>query len=271
MSRTLIVFAATSMILLLSSVAIAQVDEEGSELYQQSCATCHQPDGSGISGTFPPLAGNLNAADTEYVASVILEGRRGPITVDGVTYDGVMPAIPSLSEAQVDAVAAFVAALAGGGGGNGTTTTTAPVAPDDGDVDEGEALFTGAARLANGAPACASCHSVGRHDRLGGPGLGPDLTDLFVRFGGEAGAAAALANPPSATMTPLFEDHPLNNDEIADLTAFFAAVADEPAAGGTDLLTVFGLAGAAGLFGFLALFVRKPRGKYLDTKRGGAR
>lgn len=254
-----------------ASPAAAQTDD-GEELYQQSCATCHQPDGTGISGTFPPLAGNPNAADVEYVTSVITEGKQGPLTVDGVSYDGVMAPVTTLTEDQVAAVAAFVATLAEGGGPDvepATTTTLAPV--NEGDTDEGERLFSGATRFANGAPACASCHSAGAHALLGGPGLGPDLTDFFVRFGGDAGVAGALANPPSATMTPLFADQPLTEEEIADLTAHFAAVADEPRPGGPDLMTIFGLAGAAGLFGFLALFVRKPRGGYLENKRGGAR
>lgn len=31
---------------------------EGEELYLQYCAACHQPDGKGITGFFPPLANN---------------------------------------------------------------------------------------------------------------------------------------------------------------------------------------------------------------------
>lgn len=272
MRRTLVVFLAAALVPITSMAATAQVDEEGAEIYQQNCSTCHQPDGSGISGTFPPLAGNPNAADVDYVTSVILEGKSGPITVNGVAYDGVMAAVPSLDDDQVAAVAAFVASLATGGDDPDEATTTTTLAPPtEGDADRGEALFSGSTRLANAAPACASCHSAGSYGLLGGPGLGPDLSDFFARFGGEAGVAAALANPPSATMTPLFEDHPLTEEEIADLTAYFAVVAEEPAPDGPDLLTIFGLAGAAGLFGFLALFVRKPRGTYLDNLRGGTR
>ena len=258
---------------LIGAPAVAQSDTEGEEIYQQNCATCHQPDGSGISGTFPPLEGNPNSADVDYVTSVILEGKSGPITVNGVNYDSVMTAVSSLDEEQVAAVAAFVATLAEGGvvEPDQDTTTTSPGPVIEGDADRGEALFSGSTQLANAAPACASCHSAGSHGLLGGPGLGPDLSDFFARFGGEAGVAAALANPPSATMTPLFEDHPLTDDEIADLTAYFAAVVEEPALGGPDLLTIFGLAGAAGLFGFLALFDRKPRGTYLDNLTGGTR
>lgn len=269
MRRTALLVLALTMSMTIP--ATAQTDD-GEELYQQACATCHQPDGRGIVGTFPPLAGNPNVADVDYVMSVIMQGKRGPLTVDGVTYDAVMAPVTTLTEDQVAAVAAFVATLAEDGGSDdepATITTPAPVT--EGDAGEGEHLFTGATRLENRAPACGSCHAAGSHGLLGGPGLGPDLTDLFIRFGGEAGVAGALANPPSATMAPLFADHPLTEDEIRDLTAYFAEVADEPSPGGPDLLTVFGLAGAAGLFGFLALFVRKPRGGYLENKRGGAR
>ena len=119
----------------------------------------------------------------------------------------------------------------------------------------------------NGAPACAACHGAGGFDQLRGSGLGPDLTHMYSRFGGEQGTAAALAIPPSATMTPLFADNPLTETEIADLTAFFAEVDQEEPGGGFDMLWIWGLAVLAALLGFLALFVSKPSGTYLDKLR----
>ncbi len=80
---------------------------EGRAVYDDFCAGCHQADGSGVSGVFPPLVDNPRVADSAYVAQVILGGLTGEIVVDGVTYSGAMPPF-SLSEEQVAAVTAYI-------------------------------------------------------------------------------------------------------------------------------------------------------------------
>jgi len=81
---------------------------EGAAVYTAICSSCHQPGGAGISGQFPPLINNPNVDDPVYVAEVINNGRRGEIVVDGVTYDGVMPAFSTLSDAETQAVIAYM-------------------------------------------------------------------------------------------------------------------------------------------------------------------
>lgn len=81
---------------------------EGSEVYSQICSSCHQPGGAGLEGQFPPLINNPHVDDGAYVADVITNGRQGEIVVDGVTYDGVMPAFSTLTDGEVDAVVAFI-------------------------------------------------------------------------------------------------------------------------------------------------------------------
>ncbi|AEB12899.1 c-type cytochrome [Marinithermus hydrothermalis] len=82
--------------------------KEGSEVYAASCAGCHQAEGQGIPGTFPPLAENPNLEDAAYVVKVILNGRQGPLEVKGTTYNGAMPGFGQLSDRQVAAVATYV-------------------------------------------------------------------------------------------------------------------------------------------------------------------
>lgn len=64
----------------------------GEQLYQQRCASCHQTDGSGVSGAFPPLARTprVNGA-IETLVSVLLDGLSDPLEVDGIVYNGAMP------------------------------------------------------------------------------------------------------------------------------------------------------------------------------------
>lgn len=80
----------------------------GADVYSSSCSSCHQPGGAGLPGQFPPLSDNPNVDDTDYVATVIHEGLQGPITVNGVAYDGIMPPQSALSDADTDAVIAYI-------------------------------------------------------------------------------------------------------------------------------------------------------------------
>lgn len=66
----------------------------GKIYYSQTCAACHQPDGKGIPGAFPPVANSdyLNK-DVKRAMSVVKNGLSGPIEVNGQKYNGVMPAL----------------------------------------------------------------------------------------------------------------------------------------------------------------------------------
>ncbi len=66
--------------------------ERGEEIYKRTCAACHQPDGKGIAGTFPPLAGSdYLMADRDRAIKQVKNGSEGEITVNGEKYTGVMP------------------------------------------------------------------------------------------------------------------------------------------------------------------------------------
>ena len=74
-----------------------------------NCVGCHQAQGQGLPGVFPPLAGNmpvLVAAEggRAYLISTLLYGLQGQIEVDGRTYNGVMPPWAQLPNEQIAAV-----------------------------------------------------------------------------------------------------------------------------------------------------------------------
>jgi mono/diheme cytochrome c family protein len=92
--------------------APAGAASQGAQLYQR-CATCHQPNGQGIVGAFPPLAGSeyANAANPAVPIRVVIHGMQGPVTVHGNTYNGLMPAYGvgiEMSDAEVAAVLTYV-------------------------------------------------------------------------------------------------------------------------------------------------------------------
>ena len=84
---------------------------DGAQVYG-SCSGCHQANGQGVPGAFPPLAehaADLYTTDPDYLAQVVLFGLQGPITVDGAQYAGLMPAwAGQLSDAQIAAVLNYV-------------------------------------------------------------------------------------------------------------------------------------------------------------------
>jgi nitrite reductase (NO-forming) len=83
--------------------------ERGKRVYMQNCAMCHQLDGKGLSQVFPPLAqSDFLMADTTRSIGVVLRGLSGPITVNGLAFNGVMPPQAVLSNEQIADVLTFI-------------------------------------------------------------------------------------------------------------------------------------------------------------------
>jgi mono/diheme cytochrome c family protein len=85
---------------------------DGRKIFLTSCSACHQGDGTGVPGAFPPLAGSdWVTGDEGRLVRVILHGLTGPIEVNGEGYAGTMPPFGgALSNADVAAVATYIRA-----------------------------------------------------------------------------------------------------------------------------------------------------------------
>lgn len=103
----------TALSILLSQAAFAQDQmEAGKAVYMQLCVACHQPTGAGLPPVFPTLI------NTEYVsgsperfAAMILKGVVGPITVNGMMFNNVMP--PQEAMLTDDKIAAAITYVRG--------------------------------------------------------------------------------------------------------------------------------------------------------------
>ena len=121
---------------------------DGKAIFLANCAGCHQANGRG-GGPYPPLAGNLdvNAVDSAGVIRTVLNGRTGPITVNGTEYGGNMPSWRELSDDEIAAVLTYVRSAwrnsAPAVSADQVAAARAPVAMS------GEALF---------AAHCTTCH-----------------------------------------------------------------------------------------------------------------
>lgn len=89
---------------------LAAVQQDGEQIYNSRCMSCHQMGGRGVPGTFPPLM------DTEWVTGdkgrlirLLLHGVSGPMEVNGTTYSGTMPPWGgALDDEEMAAIATYI-------------------------------------------------------------------------------------------------------------------------------------------------------------------
>ncbi len=199
-----------------AEVSAATADElmvKGEAVFLANCAACHQPTGVGLPGAFPPLANSdFLKGDRKKVMSAALFGLSGPITVNGVEYNGVMPSLGHLTDEDLAAALTYVFGSWGNDGAAVSVEEVAALRTELGKEDraagerhagttEGELTYKGAPTAMTGADTrqimtaggpvlseaefatatqlyferCAGCHGVLRKGATGKP-LTPDIT-----------------------------------------------------------------------------------------------
>ncbi|HHQ14332.1 MAG TPA: c-type cytochrome, partial [Chromatiales bacterium] len=196
-----------------AEVQLSKADlDKGRTLFLKHCSACHQANGQGLPGAFPPLAGSdYIAKDPQRMLEVTIKGRRGPITVNGQQFDSVMPSMSYLTDEELLVILNYVRNSWGNPGGAFSLADVSgyrnaaglQVSRGAGERHQGapevEQAFEGAPttlknaqiRVTPGAPdmseaefqratqiyfeRCAGCHGVLRKGATGKP-LTPDLT-----------------------------------------------------------------------------------------------
>lgn len=90
---------------------------DGARVYITNCSSCHQIDGRGVSGAFPPLAGNrVVTGDPRRVIAIVKFGISGKIG-NGQAYAGPMPPWGGLiSDGDIAAVVTYIRTAWNNGG-----------------------------------------------------------------------------------------------------------------------------------------------------------
>ncbi|MFZ6746747.1 copper-containing nitrite reductase [Undibacterium sp. JH2W] len=90
----------------------------GGQLFAGTCSVCHQANGAGLPGVFPPLAQSdyLNA-DPQRSIGVLLRGLSGKVSVNGKDFESVMPAMNQLNDDEVANILTYVLNSWGNKGG----------------------------------------------------------------------------------------------------------------------------------------------------------
>ena len=80
----------------------------GEQVFNRTCMACHQSNGQGLPGIFPPLAGSdFLLADRERAMHIVLEGKQGEIVVNGKKFNQVMTP-QNLTDDEIASVLTFV-------------------------------------------------------------------------------------------------------------------------------------------------------------------
>jgi mono/diheme cytochrome c family protein len=94
------------------ALRLERKNSSGEKIFALRCASCHQANGMGIAGQYPPLAGSKWATtDAGLITNIILKGLKGEIVVKGETYGTSaavnMAAVP-INDREIANVATYV-------------------------------------------------------------------------------------------------------------------------------------------------------------------
>lgn len=99
-------------------LTVAEQVKAGQALFAGTCSTCHQANGGGLPGVFPPLAKSDWLAGNRLGAiDAVLHGLSGPVKVNGQDYNSVMPPMDQLNDDEVANILTYVLSSWGNGGG----------------------------------------------------------------------------------------------------------------------------------------------------------
>lgn len=192
--------------------------------FEQNCAVCHTIGGGPSVG--PDLKNVAQTTPRRWLVEFIRDpdakiAAKDPhaIKIVAEAEGAVMPGFPDVTEEFGKGLLEYIDQQSGA-----PASSTAP--PAGGDAARGRELFLGTRRSSNGAAACIACHQASGLPLAGGR-LGPDLSAVHQKLGGDRGLASWLHNPPTPVMSTIFRTAPLTAEEAADLTAFLRANAAE--------------------------------------------
>ncbi len=121
-----VIFGATAVLAALVSQDAHAVN--GKKSYAANCQACHQVEGQGIPGAFPPLDDNPHIQEDKlHIARTVLKGMSGKLEVKGKTYNAQMPAQPHLTDVEIAAIGTYILQQFDNGGGELTPEEVAEV------------------------------------------------------------------------------------------------------------------------------------------------
>ena len=103
----------TSLFILLCAISVQSFSKKitqvasinnGKNVYQTYCQSCHMEEGVGVEGAFPSLVKTGNLTDKNKLVKIVLQGMRGPIVVNGVKYNSEMAGLSLTDQETADVI-----------------------------------------------------------------------------------------------------------------------------------------------------------------------
>ena len=229
----LVIFAAAA--LYFGGLSVAQTTVDGKAIFTAKCAACHQANGQGA-GPFPPLAANadITAADTKDLIATVLNGKTGPITINGKQYSGAMPAWRGqLTNAEIAAVLTYIRSA--------WTNKAPPVSEEQVASALRPAMLSGEGIFGT---KCATCHQANGQGTSAYPPLdgnphviASDPKEIVATIvNGRSGALSVNGKTYSGTM-PTWKGK-LSNPDIAAVATYIRSAWSNKASGVTEQMVV---------------------------------
>ncbi|MHC5226538.1 cytochrome D1 domain-containing protein [Ignatzschineria sp. LJL83] len=208
-----------------------QQHEEGQQAYETYCAACHQVEGQGLAGAFPPLADSdyLKSKKPLEIAAQIFHGLSGEITVNGVVYNNIMPPMPHVSDESAAKIVNYVFSRWVGAEANLTKQDMAPLRDNSAPIKKTEVLPLTVEEYAKASDIyferCAGCHGVLRKGATGLPlttditlEKGTDYLTSLITYGSPAGmpnwgTSNVLSEEDISLMARYLQEEPTNPPE----------------------------------------------------------
>jgi cytochrome c2 len=247
--------------------------QEIEQYFKTNCANCHSL--GGVRKVGPDLKDVTKRRDRDWLVRFMQNPLAAKESGDAdavklfADYPGsVMPTLPDLSAERCESILRLIEAESklehSQFAGAESKIPNRPFTAQE--IDKGHEFFVGHARFAKGGTPCLACHSVQGVSATGGGMLGPDLTHAFAKLGGRTGLNGWLSSPPTATMKPIYRNHPLSDDEIVALIAYLEKATEgreEP----TTARFNFFLIGLGGTAGALVTFDYLWRRRFRTVRR----
>lgn len=108
----LISFAFTSMIQSCqneTTINFKRYYVNGKGIYEKNCQNCHGSDGKGLGTLYPPLTDSTYLKlNRNKLACIIKNGQTGPVKINNISYDGIMPGNETLADIDIAQVIVYI-------------------------------------------------------------------------------------------------------------------------------------------------------------------
>ena len=250
----------------------ATLGQDTPDYYRQNCLNCHTIGGGRLTG--PDLKDVGQRRDAEWLIGFMQNPKA--VVESGDAYAAklveesrgvIMPIAPGMTRYRAEQIIKLIEAESKleKSQFQGVRISNKPFTEADRIV--GREIFIGVRKLKNGGTACNACHSMHDLSALGGGRLGPDLTRVYERLKGRKALGAWLMAPATETMQPVFNNYPLEAEEIHALTAYFEEAADQTEADAAVYRIAFLLLGLAAAAATIFVFDSIWKGRFHAVRR----